>query len=133
MFNKSIDENQKEVDIAPIGLVASPLQYKQIDVSVPKMFEPYILIVPWPKEESRLFASIRPFQPMVWFWLGVALLVLTPVLAFLSGFYTRYIASAGHPSDFIGRRRLLNFASILHNGSFLLSHITNQGGYYRLY
>lgn len=27
--------------------------------------EPYYIVVPWPKEESRLLAPIHPFQPMV--------------------------------------------------------------------
>ena len=112
------------VDVAPIGFVASPLKYQQVDISVPKIIEPFILIVPWPKEESRLLASIRPFQPMVWLWLGVTLLVLTPILTFLSGFYLRYIVlNAMHQS-------IVNVAGLLHNGTFLLSHLTNQGDFY---
>jgi len=109
------------VDVAPIGFVASPLKYQQVDISVPKIIEPFILIVPWPKEESRLLASIRPFQPMVWLWLGVTLLVLTPALTFLSGFYLRYIVLNAM------RRSIVNVAEILHNATFLLSHLTNQG------
>jgi hypothetical protein len=27
--------------------------------------EPFPIIVPWPKEENRLLAPIRPFQPLV--------------------------------------------------------------------
>ena len=104
--------------------MATPPKYEQIDFSVPKMIEPYVIIVPWPKEESRLLASIRPFQPMVWLWLGVTLLVLTPILTFLSGFYVRYIVlNAMH-------RSIVNVAGILHNGTFILSHLTNQGDFY---
>jgi hypothetical protein len=112
--------------------VATQLKYQQIDFSVPKMIEPYIIIVPWPKEESRLLAPIRPFQPMVWIWLGISILILTPFLTFLSGFYLRFIAPnakkypEGSNVNMI-RRSILDFAGLLHNGSFLLSHITNQG------
>ena len=56
----------KETDIFAIGLVASASAYSQIDITVPVMMEPFRLIVPWPKEESRLLAPIRPFQPIVW-------------------------------------------------------------------
>ena len=38
---------------------------QNIDISVPIISEPYKLVVPWPKYESRLFAPIRPFQPLV--------------------------------------------------------------------
>jgi len=44
---------------------APSLNYSQIDLSVPVMIQPYRLIVPWPDEESRLLAPIRPFQPVV--------------------------------------------------------------------
>ena len=55
----------KETDIFAIGLVASASAYSQIDITVPVMMEPFRLIVPWPEEESRLLAPIRPFQPIV--------------------------------------------------------------------
>jgi hypothetical protein len=48
-----------------MGLVANPERYKQLDITVPAMIDPYHLVVPWPKEESRLLAPIRPFQPIV--------------------------------------------------------------------
>ena len=55
----------KETDIFAIGLVASASAYSQIDITVPVMMESFRLIVPWPEEESRLLAPIRPFQPIV--------------------------------------------------------------------
>ena len=114
-------------DVGPIGLVANPDKYKQVDISVPKMIEPYIIIVPWPKEESRLLASIRPFQPMVWIWLGATILILIPFLTFLSGFYQRYVTRNSGNSSIGGP--IIGFYGLLHNASFLLSHITNQGVY----
>jgi len=124
--------NHQVVDISPIGFVANQLNYQQFDFSVPKMIEPYVIVVPWPNEESRLLAPIRPFQPMVWIWLGVSILILTPFLTFLSGFYLRFIAlkTKKHPEGSnvnMIRRPILDFAGLLHNGSFLFSHITNQG------
>ena len=36
-------------------------------MTIPYKIEPWHLIVPWPKEESRLLATIRPFQlPVIW-------------------------------------------------------------------
>ena len=55
----------KEVDISAIGVDMLHHVFQKIDVSVPVMIEPYRLVVPWPDEESRLLAPIRPFQPLV--------------------------------------------------------------------
>ena len=67
----------------------------------------------------------------VWLCLGITLIALSPVLSFLSGFYRKYIKPAANKQ--INRNNnkpamsVVNFADILHNSSFLLSHITNQG------
>ena len=58
-LNNFID---KEADITALGLVAVPEIVKLIDASVPVMMNPLRLLVPWPEEESRLLAPIRPFQ-----------------------------------------------------------------------
>ena len=55
----------KEVDVTAFGLTSSYAKYQVIDLSIPMMIEPYSIVVPWPKEESRLLAPIRPFQPPV--------------------------------------------------------------------
>ena len=52
-------------DLAPYGILPSPSKYEVIDTTVPFLIEPYRLVVPWPKPESRLLAPIRPFQPLV--------------------------------------------------------------------
>ena len=51
--------------MALLGFLPSQARNKLVDLSVPFMMEPYRIIVPWPKEESRLLAIIRPFQPEV--------------------------------------------------------------------
>ena len=53
------------VDFAPLGLIPSPEKNTQVDLSFPTGMEPFRLVVPYPKEESRLLASILPFQPSV--------------------------------------------------------------------
>ena len=55
----------QDVDITPIGVDMIHDVYQKIDVSFPVLMDPYRLIVPWPDEESRLLAPIRPFQPLV--------------------------------------------------------------------
>ena len=59
--------DDKEMDLGAIGVTMNFKHYSQqnIDISVPIISEPYKLVVPWPKYESRLFAPIRPFQPLV--------------------------------------------------------------------
>jgi hypothetical protein len=51
--------------MAIFGVTASHAKYLSCDLSTPVMMEPYYIVVPWPKEESRLLAPIRPFQPEV--------------------------------------------------------------------
>ena len=48
-----------------IGIPLSIKTYQTCDMSNPILNQPYELIVPWPEEESRLLAPIRPFQPLV--------------------------------------------------------------------
>ena len=55
----------QEVDISAIGVDMLHNVFEKVDISVPVMIEPYKLVVPWPDEESRLLAPIRPFQPLV--------------------------------------------------------------------
>ena len=55
----------KKADIAPNGFGMAWSKYQVVDLSVPIMIEPYRIVVPWPKEQSRLLAPIRPFQPLV--------------------------------------------------------------------
>ena len=56
----------QEVDLSAIGIDSlSHALYQKIDFSVACIQWPYRLVVPWPKEETRLLAPIRPFQPLV--------------------------------------------------------------------
>jgi hypothetical protein len=131
----------KEVDISAIGVDMLHHVFQKIDVSVPVMIEPYRLVVPWPDEESRLLAPIRPFQPLVndiyhnfssklffkiinisqvWLSLGLTLVVMAPLLSALNSFYIRYINRRV-------RKNIVEFSSVMHNTTFLLSHLTNQG------
>jgi hypothetical protein len=57
--------------------------------------------------------------------LGLSLFVLAPALAFLSGFYHRYIKGKDVP--------ITNFNSVVVHGMFLLSHLTNHGINFFLY
>ena len=56
---------KQQADLMISGFVANPERYKIIDISVPVLIDPYHLVVPRPKEESRLLAPVRPFQPIV--------------------------------------------------------------------
>ena len=68
----------------------------------------------------------------VWLGLGLTLVVMIPVLAILSSLYLRYVnALTDHPySDRNGRHArppIISYDGLMHNASFLLSHLTNQG------
>jgi len=67
----------------------------------------------------------------VWLGLGIALAVLPPILAFLSACYRRYVKQNNNTVLNVSENRsAVSFASILHNSSFLLSQIINQGIYF---
>ena len=69
------------------------------------------------------------FSFKVWLCLGISLAVMAPVLTFLSNLYGRYMERSSNPNPSRAhiRRPIFDFYSLLHNFSFLLSHITNQG------
>jgi len=48
----------QEADMTIFGLVPSHAKYQVIDISVPILIAPYQLVVPWPKEMSRLLAPM---------------------------------------------------------------------------
>ena len=48
--------------MAIFGVISSHSKYQVVDMTIPFRIELWHLIVPWPKEESRLLATIRPFQ-----------------------------------------------------------------------
>ena len=56
---------QKEADIDGISINPDAEQLKIVDIPYPVIMTPFRMIVPAPVEESRLFAFVRPFQPMV--------------------------------------------------------------------
>lgn len=51
--------------MAVFGVVQSHLKFLVNDLTIPILVEPWPIIVPWPEEENRLLAPIRPFQPLV--------------------------------------------------------------------
>jgi len=53
------------VDITAAGGLIDPDQLDKIDFTYPIVLSPLKMIVPSGEEESRLFAFVRPFQPMV--------------------------------------------------------------------
>lgn len=63
----------------------------------------------------------------VWLMLGISLVVLALVLTLLSTIYLRYV------NESTRHWPLMDFANLLHNSSFLLSHLTNQGIILRFY
>jgi hypothetical protein len=134
---------EQEADISALGFAPS-LNYSLIDLSVPVLIQPYRLIVPWPDEESRLLAPIRPFQPAVrhvanifhfklkkdeffhvwikvWLCLGATLAVVAPTLAFLSGMYKKLTKKTGSSQS------VIQAEDVAQNTLFLLSHLTNHG------
>lgn len=55
----------KEADALIGTLLVTPERKEKADFTFLAWSEPFVLIVPKPEQESRLFAFIRPFQPLV--------------------------------------------------------------------
>lgn len=56
---------EQEVDASAIGFISTPERKLVMDLAYFIWTEPYAMVVPRPGEEPRLFAFIRPFQPLV--------------------------------------------------------------------
>lgn len=63
----------QEVDAYVNGLIATPERKAKADITYYIWTELYSLIVPLPEEESRLFAFVGTFQPLVMNYLAVDL------------------------------------------------------------
>ena len=48
-----------------MGFTVEPEQLKEADFTYPSVMNPLKMIVPAGVEESRLFAFVSPFQPLV--------------------------------------------------------------------
>lgn len=58
--------SMQEADGILGSLVSNPDRAARVDFTSAHIWtEPYTLVVPKPKQQSRIFAFIRPFQPMV--------------------------------------------------------------------
>ena len=55
----------QEVDALAVGVYPTPERKKNMDFGYIIIGEPYLMVVPRPEEEPRLFAFIRPFTPIV--------------------------------------------------------------------
>jgi hypothetical protein len=82
---------QQEVDASAIGFIATPERKSVMDLAYFTWTEPQAMVVPLPGEEPRLFAFIKPFQPIVIIFIIIDnrnvnffLFVLTDVLYFIS-------------------------------------------------
>lgn len=61
---------KQKVDAATMGFIATPERKQIMDFAYFMWTEPYVMVVPRPGEEPRLFAFIRPFQPNVNFFIS---------------------------------------------------------------
>ena len=53
---------KQAADMMANGLVMSHAKFLDFDIGSYMVIEPFRMLVPWPREESRLLAPIRPFQ-----------------------------------------------------------------------
>ena len=56
---------EQVVDASAIGFIATPERKSVMDLAYFTWTEPQAMVVPLPGEEPRLFAFIKPFQPIV--------------------------------------------------------------------
>jgi hypothetical protein len=57
--------SKKEADASSVGFIPTPERKSMFDFAYFLLAEPQAMVVPRPREEPRLFAFIRPFQPTV--------------------------------------------------------------------
>jgi len=73
-----------------MGIAVQADQLEQIDFSYPILMSPFRMIVPAAQEKSRLFAFIRPFQPLVWLSFFISLIASIIAKSFITWLYKRW-------------------------------------------
>ncbi|XP_057369972.1 glutamate receptor 1-like [Daphnia carinata] len=78
----------KEVDGFAVVFIATPERKKIMDfTSFFGWSDSYVMVVPRPEEESRLFAFIWPFEPAVWLLIVITMVIMVVVMSLFSGSY----------------------------------------------
>ncbi|XP_046452186.1 ionotropic receptor 93a-like [Daphnia pulex] len=108
--------SHQEVDIIPFPFVITPTLMQQMDFTIPLTVEDYHLLQPYPKEESRLTACIRPFSFTVWLLFLLSTVAVIFFMALLT-FYRPPLKSISFTDAF-------NDHTI-----YVLTVITGQGNY----
>ncbi|KAI9566009.1 hypothetical protein GHT06_009808 [Daphnia sinensis] len=93
--------NKRVVDVYSNGVVATPERKQKVDLTYFIWTEPYSMVVPQPEVQSRIFAFIYPYQPMVWLLIAITLIAVVLLMSSLSVLYLKMTdngtpASPGH-------------------------------------
>lgn len=137
--------NDQEVEVVTYGIGLNLDHCTRLDCSRSLIASPYGLMVPWPEEESRLLAAIKPFQPIVinlntnqrnimeehflqvWISLCCTLIIMTLVLVWIPGLYLKFIEGAGrHPNTF-SNNAITNYRDISSAAINVMAIVTAQG------
>ncbi|XP_045025959.1 glutamate receptor ionotropic, delta-1-like [Daphnia magna] len=118
--------SNKEVDVYSNGVVATPERKQKVDLTYFIWTEPYSMVVPQPEEQSRIFAFIYPYQPMVWLLIFITMIAVVLLMSSLSVIHLN-VTDNGTPA--IPRHRKTAFDYAIDYTMHMLSLITNQGAY----
>lgn len=55
----------QEVNIIAFTLAIAHDRFRSVDFSMPVSVNQFGMMLPWPEEESKFVASLKPFQPQV--------------------------------------------------------------------
>nr|CAH0098391.1 unnamed protein product [Daphnia galeata] len=123
--------DDKVIDASAMGMIATPVRKKLVDLVYVIWTESFVMVVPVPGEEPRLFAFILPFQSTVWLLILITVITMVAIMSLFSKFYLKFFAKiiAGRNKlDPIPPRKETLFRLIINYAIYIINIMTNQGG-----
>ncbi|EFX85981.1 hypothetical protein DAPPUDRAFT_98390 [Daphnia pulex] len=127
--------NDKNVDGLLVAFYLTMDRVERFDYTSSSWSEGFSFVAPRPGEESRLFAFIGPFQPMVWMSVFISVFFVIATMTVFTWLYSRRRRPV-NTVDTTGNTELKNVLSVQRSilpfiGShmiYVINTMTNQGG-----
>jgi phage shock protein PspC (stress-responsive transcriptional regulator) len=88
-YSSQLNNLVQEVDLSAYGYVPTAERIQMFDFTIPALYDQYRFMVQYPKEQSRLWGPVRPFQLPVWIVFLISILAAIFWLSWLMKFTTR--------------------------------------------
>ncbi|XP_046454942.1 glutamate receptor 3-like [Daphnia pulex] len=128
--------NDKNIEGIAVGFYPTMDRVKRFDFTASAWSEGFSFVVPRPEEESRLFAFIGPFQPLVWMSIFISLFFVIATMTVFTWIYNYRFTNTTNgrkmesnmKSDHDESHSKSIFTFIGSHMIYVINTMTNQGG-----